>query len=247
MHVYFLINALVIYVLSSSTILATCVVVTRTDTQIIVGADSRRQVFSAEGTFKEYTNIGCKIRQCGKFFYTLVGVNDVLQIHHANLLAGENLQIDNLINTYAERMSYDYNIYINGLRNQNIELFNNNFYPYNIFTEMAFVGIENDVPQVRIIEFCNTNLPDAAVNVRFRIKTNPPLVVLGYKSSFNKLTSEAKYEMIVKSKTNSIGVIKELIENQEKLSPKEVGTPIDILQIDSKGPVWVARKPECMD
>lgn len=235
------------WLLISCQAFATCVVVVRTEQEILIGADSRRIKGKGDGTkLNEFEEGYCKIRQAGRFYYAFVGYNDVKQKEYADIAAKTAKNIHEFVKTFCDSLGTFYANNLAYIREKSPNNYRNLSGNNAVITEMPFFCFENGVPQVIIVRFINTTVGDEPINIRTRMWVNPPFFVLGYKREFLDVYPTDELVQQERNRIGSINLIKKAIAIEAEAHPNIVGGPIYVMRLTATYKEWIdGIEPSC--
>lgn len=226
---------------------STCIVIIKTNTEIFVGADSKRIVYAIDqdtGEVKDtIDNAYCKIHKVGKFYFAISGYADSEMLDSAIKACKNYKTLTDIIANYAEMMKASFEHSVEALRTVNNKKYIERFVGNDISAISFFCFLKNK-PQLITLYFRTTNSPENETTVTYTKVDNQPVVVLGVHDHIDKLTNQ-KIVSIFKD-GNMINVIKTLIKIEIKNHPNWIGEPIDILKLNQSGELWISRKKNCI-
>ncbi|MVM33285.1 hypothetical protein GO755_24810 [Spirosoma sp. HMF4905] len=221
---------------------ATIVVITRTDSLITIGADSKRETVYFDGRPSSWQSDWCKIQKVGPFYYAFVGDNDSLQRFCAEAAARHTHTLDEFYQAFAEPVRKKYNSYLNWVYRHNQEQFLREHPPRQVVARIPLFCFENGKANLFIAVFYVAAVNDQGVFVGYDKLDNPAESYLGY-----HLDTEAiKHQYTRLLPSDPINYIDRYIKAVVKIQPDHLGGPIDILQLRPTGHRWIRRKKNCL-
>jgi hypothetical protein len=233
----------------------TCIVIRRTPSKVVVGADSKlvKIDFAIDNDGKEYQirkeGIKCKIRQTGNTFYAISGLDlpSIDNFVEESCKSGQS---------FAEKSERFTNLISKPLASalEKIRLQNPEFYKERFMgkpsLQIVLFGIENSVPSYRVIDLIAKNSLSEPVHLEQQVTSNPGTLatqsstsIMGYAAAIEKLNlTEDFWEGL-----DTIEGIKKLITIESTEESENVGGAIDIIRLTKSGAKWVQRKTECPD
>jgi len=230
---------------------ATTIVVLKTQSEIVAGADSMGLYLTGN---RRMSNSFCKIHQVHDFFIANAGFYDTR--------AGQRLNIQELV-TRVARKSDPLTVAVNrssgaiaGALSQAISDAREDDGLYNVLVGgnvvTFFFGFEDGKP--------------AAYANRFSVMTQPehskvPLIDGTYEScgpqcvpaNGNPYLMHTRSEAMDEFRSKNLGLLRDdpvafvrsMIFSDMAANKDRSGPPVDILQIDRNGPKWIEKKPNC--
>ena len=189
----FLLSALV---LSPIFAFPTCIVIIKTATEIIVGADSRQTVTFLDnrtGEFKEITNDSqCKIHKTGNFYYAISGFDDGALFANAQQVCSKSKTINETIALFSNIMKKYYETNLENMRKANIKKYKERFVGNDV-SAVSFFCVENKQLELRTVYFKAINNPLQKVNIEPVKTINSQFNCLGARDHIDKVPElEAK-------------------------------------------------------
>jgi hypothetical protein len=245
-----LIRSILLLLLLSATSSATTIVVARSQTEIVIGADSK--VTDTYGN--DLNKPVCKILQAGNLFIAFEGLKQ-------NRQTGFNVMDISLeaLQREPRASAFDRVSIVTG------------FLTSRLFTELLFLKQHDEASYLKkiqgqtflrlIIAGFERNRPLIFVRQFRAIQINPRTI--GVEVFADDCLAECKDEVVTRflGETEAIdGLVEEtpgfwqtglangvrrLIETEIKARDEYVGPPIDLLRIDAHGAQWIQKKREC--
>lgn len=246
-----LIAALLIQFLSPAA-KATTIVAVKTDTEIVIGADSK-----VTDTFGNASaNQACKIVQAGNVFFAYAGFArdsktgfSIPQIASGALNQKPGLSIGEKTKILTRAVTGKLNVEIPLLKK-------NDFVTYRekiegkIFLRILVAGFESNKPVLLVRQFRLGQTDEKKVSVIVseddcdaKCKGKNITRFLGETAAIDGLPEEVPDFW----KDGLAAGVRKLIETQIAAREEYVGAPIDILQISGKGAAWIQKKPSCAE
>ena len=244
------ISCLILIALASCTAArATTIVVARSSTEIVIGADSK--VTNSYG--RSLHNETCKIQQVGSLFLAYEGLlRDKRTGFSVADISRRALQVRPDASV-ADRVSILTGLLTSALVTELIEVRRNSPDEFRqklegqTFLRIVIAGFEKKKPAVYVRQFrmaifggkmAVTVIPDdCSDDCKGEVVTR----FLGETAAIDGLPDETPGFW-------SAGLtdgVRRLIEMQITARPDYVGPPIDIVRIDAKGATWIQKKPQC--
>lgn len=220
---------------------ATIVVITRTDSLITIGADSKREIVYLDGRAPRWQTDWCKIRKAGPFYYAFVGKNDSLQRFCAESAAHHANNLREFYQAFVEPARKRYNSYLTTVYRYNPEKFLREYPPNQVVARVPLFCFENGKANLFIAVFYVHAVNEQGVFVGYDKIDNPAESYLGYLP--NKDIKHRYAELLLSNPTQYID---RYIEAVVKMFPENLGGPIDILQLRNTGHQWIRRKKNCV-
>ncbi|CCH54520.1 hypothetical protein BN8_03700 [Fibrisoma limi BUZ 3] len=231
--------------LSSSCAFSTCIVIYRTDKEIIVGADSRRLAFVFNEKTNQFRDVTfdnfCKIRHQGSINYAVAGFNDDL-LHEVAMQAskGKN-DLAKVAADYIKLLTPRLEASAEAFRRQDINKYKERFQEPAI-ADVAFFGFDKGKPVVIYLMFLITTPPNQPVRIRSEYKVDQHVTLLGV---FGEIVKMPFNNVMAELKKNPVTAIRRFIGLENKANPMWVGGPIDVMRVNVQGRTWVAKKKIC--
>jgi len=237
---------IILFITIPSFCFSTCIVILKTDKEIIVGADSKRTIYAINTISGQVDDIiindYCKINKTGKFYFVISGFDDGKMLINAQKACNTSKTLEEVVVSFSSMMKKDYEHSIEQLRNANNEKYIERFEGSDA-GGISFFCFINNRPELRTLFFTTKNKPSEKTLVVVSKHINQAFTALGVHDHIDKL-SDSEINNIF-SKGNLVYVIKTLIKLEEKHHPNWVGQPIDILTLNSKQAKWISKKPNC--
>lgn len=244
----------------------TTIVVRRTPSEIVVGADSkvvsRSRTIDMFGRAQDTVtySTSCKIIVVGNRALVASGylVNDAgLDVVKTGRVALQGVaSIDDAADSYRDAIQQPLRDSLEQLRRFDLESYRKSTRNPNGETkdisQVIFVAIENGITKLAARTFVATNDESAPVtlaplNVNIPNKAYPPgldiTVLGGHHADIDKYVSDEPFWRRI----GNIAGVRTLIDIMESTDPVDVGGPIDILRLSRKGAEWIQHKQECPD
>jgi hypothetical protein len=229
-------------------ITGTSIVIQKTDTEIVAGADSMlTHPDTRLASFSE-----CKIRQGGDIFFAIAGhIREKLTGFDAIDIAIEALKITGnvadkvkafegmiltpLTNLLRMSRKLDPPYFENNLRNK-------------LVLQVAFFGIQQQSLYLYVRAY-KTRVPESDdIILELQNRTDCTgacggLVALGDSDAVDDyVRTNPQYNTLP-----SLELVRNLVELEIQHKSDSIGPPIDIVRIDKTGANWIQRKPQCAD
>jgi hypothetical protein len=240
----------VLFFLLTHNTLATSIVILKLKDQIIIGADSRR----VQGDRKTpVAQLICKIRQGSGFYFVTAGLagDGSTGFNVADAISNARFSTE----TFAEKVEKVEGLLSKSLipileahRKDSPQSFTARYGKGAPVVQAAFVALVENQPTLMMREFvpsAQAGVPIEIVIFRYacpgNCKTNEEVVQLGrHEASRNVMT-----EQPILWRIDPVSVARQMVEAEIAAVPGEVGGPIDILRLTSKGPEWIQQKAQC--
>jgi hypothetical protein len=229
--------------------LATSIMIARTESRIVVAADSKHS---------SGTSPVCKIRPCGPNALVVVAGGVMLPIKKES-----NVRWLDAIKVLTETCSAprelgDYAAYFGRLVSNQIPSGSALEMPgmpksQTFVLSAVFFGIENRRAAFKIanvmlnphgttrpiLQECPGHFcPNAEKGIIF--------VPLGFTTAYEEFAASPEIRLPINDIEVPI-IVTKIVERQAQMNPEAVGGPIDVVSIDSEGAEWLERKKECQD
>lgn len=221
----------------------TTIVIVRTPTELVVGADSKR-VLAADKTI---TKSACKIVQVGDLFFAVAGIAEDTETGFS--VASVAARAAEFPGTIRSKVKSFENSIVGPLRST-VEKFRHdypNLYPRQFGPGanplmIAFFGLEGTTPVLlfRAFKITSYGSQPAVITIDRRdcpgdCITGEDSLVLGKGDAIRRFMMENPTHL---KTTNLVEAVRHLIEIEIEANPDEVDAPIDILRIDRSGSSW---------
>ena len=233
----------------SSAAKATTIVAVKTDTEIVIGADSKVTDTFGNASIKQV----CKIVQAGNVFFAYAGFArdsktgfSIPQIASAALNQKPGLSIGEKTKILTRLVTEKLNAEIPLLKK-------NDFVTYRekiegkIFLRILVAGFEKDKPVLLLRQFRLGQTDEKKVSVIVSEDDcdakckGTTTRFLGETAAIDGLPEETPDFW----NDGLAAGVRKLIETQIAAREEYVGAPIDILRITAKGAAWIQKKPSC--
>ena len=243
-------NFTICFVLSISCLLsarATVVVILRDEEKIIVAADSRRHFLDVVNNGKgDYMDDSwCKIRRAGKFYYTLGGYDDLLQIETATDASKRAKNLTEFADIFNKTIGSAYNKKLQAYKSLYPDQFARKFHKEEIFAEVALFTFESGKPKLVTCYYRMSITPNSPVDVQGFVERNKAVTVLGFSDHFRAMPKNVIPYYQKLHDNNPVEFVKAIVDMEKKHHPKIIGGPTDILQLSVLGERWFQRKKKC--
>lgn len=241
--------SLILLLASINSTRATTIVVARTSTEIVIGADSK--VTDSYG--KALNSETCKIQQVGNLFIAFEGLlRDKKTGFAVADIARRALQLK-FDGTAAERVSILTGFLTTGLVNELIQVKRNSPDEFQkklegqTFLRVVVAGFEKNKPVVFVRNFrmalvagkmAVTVIPDDCLD---DCQGDVVTRFLGETAAIDGLPEETPGFWT----EGVVAGVRRLLEVEIMARSEYVGPPIDILRIDAKGAKWIQKKAQC--
>lgn len=230
---------------------ATTIVVARTPTEIVIGADSK--VTDTYG--KELNSRICKIQQAGNLFFAVEGLLkdkatgfNVPEIVIRSLQLKPDATAAEKVNILTGFLTAELFVELNRVRRNSEEEFHTKL-EGQTFLRIVVAGFENNRPLVFVRQFRMAYIaqgigvmviPDDCLN-----DCNGAVVTrfLGETEAIEGLPEDNPSFW----NDGLAAGVRRLLETEIAARSEYVGPPIDLLQITAQGARWIKKKPECPD
>ena len=193
----------------------------------------------------------CKIFKVGDIFYAVTGVSFP---EYPAIIASARITPDNLrpgLKNFETALIADLEKSLERARKESPAFYKRALGQINE-TDFVFFGMNETVPVIAVVRFHFESRPDSTmVSVAGEIFLDEPHcpqnalscgVTLGYNIEAQKyLIDHLEWWTI----PNLADAVKLLVQLEIDAEPREVGPPIRVLQIDSKGPRWLQNGEGC--
>jgi hypothetical protein len=230
---------------------ATTIVVARTPTEIVIGADSK--VTDTYG--KELNSRICKIQHAGNLFFAVEGLLkdkatgfNVPEIVIRSLQLKPDATAAEKVNILTGFLTAELFVELNRVRRNSEEEFHTKL-EGQTFLRIVVAGFENNRPLVFVRQFRMAYIaqgigvmviPDDCLN-----DCNGAVVTrfLGETEAIEGLPEDNPSFW----NDGLAAGVRRLLETEIAARSEYVGPPIDLLQITAQGARWIKKKPECPD
>lgn len=232
-------------------LMAMFIVVIWTPTQVFIGADSKRTAGVGPATVSV-----CKIGKARGFFFAAGGLEADPKTGYST-----HALLHRAASRYPSDMQRSANLFkqlavthlptaVARISKHEPEIFSRRFRPGDTAVGAVFIGLGNQTPRLIAMDFIPKSAGAGHFTVTVRTSECPgsgctpsALFLLGRHDAIKKyVRANPEFWRI----GGELGVL-QLINVQIAASPEDVGPPVDILRLDTKGPTWVQKKPECPD
>ena len=243
--------AAVVAILLGCPVRATTIVIARSPTEIVIGADSK-----VTDTFgNDLNKRACKIRQIGNLFIAFEGLEidrttgfNLPDISSAALklkpTASAAEKADILTGFLTSRLSVE----LLHVKNHDPETYVRKVAGGQMFLRIVIAGFEKGYPLLFVRSFRGLEISAQKIGVTVVSEDClggcPDGVVTRFLGETEAIEGLAEESPDFWKAGLSDGVRK-LIETEIAARSEYVGPPIDILRIDRSGAQWIQRKPEC--
>ncbi len=218
---------------------ATTIVIVRTANLIVIASDSKIQYQGAQGLPQ-----GCKIARQNETYYALAGL--AVDTYHG-FLAGRSVgtaiarvnSFEEQVNAVEADLTRDLQKEIDTLRKDDPEGFK-----FAVTGEspssIGLVTIENGVPKMAVLSFI---LDQTTGKISVQRDTCPG--TCQSEDFYVQLGGNITKEEAEKVEGGPTRVARTLVEMQIARNPKDVGPPVEILELRASGPEWVQDDLNC--
>lgn len=225
---------------------ATSIVILRSPDRIYIGADSRRMYRDPAATFEGSV---CKIVSAGQFYFVASGLtyaNDE-QVADIGVEAGRNAHSIKAAMQLMDRRMQQFLPPALEAEKQ-IEHEPEEMRP-SLVLETAFLGVQDGLALVAVQWY---RRDATSVNRRVRTESHTyssstpgryDFIFLGKRRAIDDRLA-GRFPQI-RSDSNAIAFISQMIDLEVSESPETTAPPIDILELDASGPHWLQQKPAC--
>lgn len=212
----------------------TTIVASRTDTEIVVGADSK--VTWARDGLRE---VDCKIYQVGKVFFALAGIGgdagtDFSVAEIVKQVASSRGRLEEIVRTCELMIQSPLYATIEGMKIQHPEFFERHL-SQGSYLDIVFFGFENGLAAMYLQSYWADKIESKGFRGRF------DFTFLGYWKPLAQFI-ETRHDYW------NIGITaatRNLIQMAIDDNPDLVGPPISIIRITADGAEWVQKSPQC--
>lgn len=230
---------------------STCILVWIIQDKIYVGADSRRTYYGLDtlrGKVKEQGKQDiCKIYHVGKFYFVVSGHGDLQAADLAKQSCVEGKSIQDVVSIFAEKINIEFPKLLEPERRLFPEKFKEYIPDSGIVGSLggvAFFGFEKGVPKLVTVFYDVASALKDPVKLSFFFNYNT-MVSLGMVREINSIPP-SDTSLIKFARKGALYLIEALIKRAEKYHPEDIGGPIDLLTVSSKGEIWLKRKKLCI-
>ncbi|MGD0917327.1 MAG: hypothetical protein ABSB22_12815 [Thermodesulfobacteriota bacterium] len=236
----------------------TCIVIRRTPSEVVVGADSKIVTITfstdSDGKEKQIRTAGtkCKIRQAGNTFFAISGVDipDMDNLADASCKGGRNY-IEKAAR-FKALITEPLSVALEWSRLLNPDFYQKKFMRENACLQIVFFGIEDGFPAYRVINFLAINPLSEPVHITQREGMSCPGALPATKSVTSVIGHNAAIRALNLTEDfwkglDTIAGIRKLISIESNAMSEEVGGEIDIIRVTRHGARWVQKKTECPD
>jgi hypothetical protein len=224
----------------------TTIVIHKSPSEIVVGADSLRMRRS--GTLAVPLS-ECKIRRVGNDFFAIAGnIREQVKGFDAVRIATEAVKSSGKavgkVKAFEQKILAPLTEVLSTARS-NTEYFDKLFRD-RIVLAVAFFGIEQRTLYLYVRTYIATIYNSNDVKVEFENRTDcltdcNQTFALGENAAIKEFTNKnPKYRA-----ASSVEKVRKLVQLEIEQRPEYVGPPIDIVRLDTNGANWVQVKPEC--
>jgi hypothetical protein len=241
--------AAILLIAPTSQTRATTIVVARTPSEIVIGADSK--VTDTYG--KELNSQVCKIQQVGNLFIAVEGLlQDKATGFNVPEIAIKSLQLKpdataaEKVNILTGFLTSDLFVELNRVKLHSAEEFHTKL-EGQTFLRIVVVGFENKLPVVFVRQF---RMAYIAKGIGVMVIPDDCLSYCHGEVVTRFLGETEAIEGLPEDNPGFwndglVAGVRRLLQTEIEARSEYVGPPIDLLQINPQGARWIQKKPEC--
>jgi hypothetical protein len=245
--------SLLILALASNSAQATTIVVARTATEIVIGADSK----VTDGYGNDVNRRACKIRQVGNLFIAFEGLEvdrktgfNVPEISTTALNFRPSGPMSEKISILTGFLVSELMVELSHLKTQEPDTYFRKIEGGQLFLRLIVAGFEKGRPLIFVRSFRALQFNPGQIGVSVipddcldDCKDTVVTRLLGESDAIDGLPEETPDFWRA-----GLGEgVRRLIETEIAARSEYVGPPIDIVQINQSGARWLQKKPECSE
>ncbi len=230
-------KAQILILLFSLSTFATSIVAVRTNSEVVIGADSRGLFVNGAVT---YRNV-CKIHERNGVFFAIAGieVDPITKFNAGTIVEAEidkRKSLSSRVSAIEKILSMSVARELEWQRTRRPDLYRRTVENNNMVLSVVFAGLENGTPALyaRAFKTDGTILREDHPSGTFTLW-------MGKANAIEKFVGETKGRNL----GTPADAVRRLIQLEIDDNEPSVGPPIDIVRITKDGAQWIQVKPEC--